>query len=47
MEVPDLMAFMAIIFMCTITYMLTTPIMFTGIGAVYPARVIIARVVLP
>jgi hypothetical protein len=47
MEVPDRMAFMAIIFTCTITYMLITPTMFTGTGAVYPARVIIARVELP
>ena len=47
MAVQGLMAFTEIIFMFIITYMLTTPIMFTGIGAVYPARVIIARVVLP
>jgi hypothetical protein len=46
MEVQDLMAFTEIIFMFTTTYMLTTPIMFTETGVVYPARVIIAQVVL-
>jgi len=46
MVVQGLMAFTETIFMCIITYMLTTPIMFTETGVAYPARVIIAQVVL-
>ncbi len=46
MAVQGLMAFTETIFMCTITYMLTTPIMFTETGVVYPARVITAQEVL-
>src|SRR5579864_3498637 len=47
MVAQDLMAFTEIIFTYTIAYTLTTPTMFTGTGAVYPARVIIAQGVLP
>ena len=41
MVVQGLTAFTETIFMCIITFMLTTPIMFTETGVVYPARVII------
>jgi hypothetical protein len=43
MGVQDLMAFTEIIFMSIITYMLTTPIMFTETEGVFPVRVIIVR----
>ena len=41
--VLDLMAFTVIIFMSITTYMLTTQIMCTETGAVYPVRVITAQ----
>jgi hypothetical protein len=44
MGVQGPMAFTEIIFMFIITYMLTTLIMFTQTGVVFPVRLIIGRV---